>query len=156
MIELIVSEPYEDRVDPALLERACAAALQHEGLPADTDLSIVIEGDEKLHELNKEFLDVDRPTDVLSFPSGEVDPETGHGYLGDIIISYPSAEAQAQAAGHPVEAELQLLVVHGTLHLMGYDHADPQEKQQMWAVQKEILAALGVTLARFSDDDETQ
>ncbi len=154
MIDLLISEPFENRVDPDLLERASLAALQHQGLPSDTDLSIVVEGDEKLHELNKEFLGVDRPTDVLSFPSDEVDPETGRSYLGDIIISYPRAEAQAQAAGHPVEAELQLLVVHGTLHLIGYDHADPEEKRQMWAVQKEILDSLEVTLARFSDDDE--
>jgi len=156
MIDVLINEPFEDQVDLALLERAAAATLTHEHLSPDTDLSIVVEGDEKLHELNNQFLGIDRPTDVLSFPSDEVDPETGRGYLGDIIISYPRAAAQAQAAGHSVEAELQLLATHGTLHLLGYDHADPEEKQHMWAAQKEILDSLGVVLARFSDDDETQ
>ncbi len=156
MIDLLIAEPFEDQVDASLLEHASVATLQHENYPPDTDLSIVIEGDEKLHELNNQFLGIDRPTDVLSFPSDEVDPETGRGYLGDIIISYPRAAAQAQAAGHSVDAELQLLTVHGTLHLIGYDHADPEEKEHMWAVQKEILDSLGVTLARFSDGNETE
>ncbi len=156
MIELLVSEQFVNLVDASMLERAALTALQHEAYPSDADLTIVIEGDEKLHELNNKFLDVDRPTDVLSFPSDEVDPDTGRGYLGDIIISYPRAYAQSQAAGHTIAAELQLLTVHGALHLLGYDHAEPEEKQQMWAAQKEILDILGAKLAKYSGDDETE
>jgi probable rRNA maturation factor len=92
--------------------------------------------------LNRQYLGVDAPTDVLSFPVGEVDPESEALYLGDILISYPQALAQAEAAGHPVQAELQLLVVHGTLHLLGYDHAEEDEKTLMWKAQDEILARL--------------
>ena len=87
-----------------------------------------------LQELNREYLGMDAPTDVLSFPASETDPETGARYLGDILISIPRAEEQAQSAGHPLEAEVQLLVVHGVLHLLGYDHAEARKRkvQQMW------------------------
>jgi probable rRNA maturation factor len=101
----------------------------------------VITGDTELQQLNKDFLGIDSPTDVLSFPSDEVDPSTGKLYLGDIIISYPRAVQQAQGEGHPVSAELELLIIHGTLHLLGYDHGESEEKQRMWAVQTEILSA---------------
>ena len=74
------------------------------------------------------YLGIDGPTDVLSFPASEMDPETGVHYIGDILISIPRAQAQADAAGHPLEAEVQLLVVHGVLHLLGHDHAQAEEK----------------------------
>ena len=87
---------------------------------------------------------MDAATDVLSFPASESDPETGTPYLGDILISIPRATAQAQAAGHPVEDEVQLLVVHGTLHLLGHDHAEAEEKARMWRAQAEVLGRLGL------------
>jgi probable rRNA maturation factor len=127
-----------------LLERAANAALEHEAQPIDSDLSIILTHDTRLHELNLNYLGVDAPTDVLSFPASETDPESGARYLGDILISVPRAQAQAEAAGHPLEAEVQLLVVHGILHLLGYDHAEPEEKARMWKAQFEILASLGL------------
>jgi probable rRNA maturation factor len=127
-----------------LVEIAAAAALKHQSAPVDADLTIVLSDDEQLHELNLEWMGVDAPTDVLSFPSEEIDPETGNRYLGDIIISVQRASEQSQAAGHPVEAEIQLLVVHGVLHLMGHDHAEPAEKDSMWKAQKTILIQLGI------------
>jgi probable rRNA maturation factor len=86
---------------------------------------------------------------VLSFPASEtdgseIDPETGARYIGDIIISVPYAARGAAKAGHPLEAELQLLVVHGVLHLLGHDHAKPREKAKMWKAQAEILESLGL------------
>jgi len=81
---------------------------------------------------------------VLSFPASETDPETGARYIGDIIISVPYAARSAEKAGHPVESELQLLVVHGVLHLLGHDHAEPKEKARMWKAQAEILELLGL------------
>jgi probable rRNA maturation factor len=108
-------------------------------------LTIVLTDDEQLHALNREYLDIDAPTDVLSFPASEKDPETARRYLGDILISIPRAEAQAQAAGHALEAEVQLLVVHGTLHLLGYDHAEAEGKARMWKVQAEVLERIGVS-----------
>jgi probable rRNA maturation factor len=127
-----------------LLERAARTALEHEAQSLDSELSIILTDDVRLHELNLNYLGVDAPTDVLSFPASETDPETGARYVGDILISIPRAETQAQAAGHALEAEVQLLVVHGVLHLVGHDHAEPEEKARMWKAQAEILERLGL------------
>ena len=151
MIFTQVEPPYEEKVNINLLERAAYTALQHEKSDPESELSIVIDGDEKLRQLNLEFLGIDRPTDVLSFPSDEFDPDEQAVYIGDIIISYPQAENQAAAAGHPVMNEIQLLVVHGVLHLLGHDHADPLEKSRMWAAQTEILADLGCQINQLPE-----
>jgi probable rRNA maturation factor len=127
-----------------LLERAAQAALEHESQTSESELTIVLTDDARLHQLNREYLGVDAPTDVLSFPASETDPETGARYMGDILISVPRAQAQADAAGHPLESEVQLLVVHGVLHLLGHDHAEPEEKARMWRAQSEILEHLGL------------
>ena len=127
-----------------LLERAARAALEHESQSLDSELSIILTDDARLHELNLNYLGVDAPTDVLSFPASETDPETGARYIGDILISIPRAQTQAEAAGHSLEAEVQLLVVHGVLHLIGYDHAEAEEKARMWKAQAEILERLGL------------
>jgi len=125
-----------------ILERAALAMLEHQS--ADGDLTVVLTDDAHLHELNLEYLGIDKPTDVLSFPASETDPETARRYLGDILISVPRAEEQARAAVHALEAEAQLLVVHGTLHLLGYDHAAVEEKAHMWKAQAEVLERLGL------------
>ena len=127
-----------------LLERAAQVVLQHESQSLDVDLSIVLTDNAHLHELNLNYLGVDAPTDVLSFPASETDPETGARYVGDILISIPRAQEQADGAGHPLESEVQLLIVHGTLHLLGYDHAELDEKARMWKAQSEILESLGL------------
>ena len=111
---------------------------------AQGDLSIVLTDDAQLQQLNREYLGVDAPTDVLSFPASETDPESGTAYLGDILISVPRAREQAGAAGHPVEAEVQLLVVHAVLHLLGHDHAEAADKSRMWAAQAAILEFIGL------------
>jgi probable rRNA maturation factor len=127
-----------------LLEHAAQATLEHESQSLVSELSIILASDARLHELNLKYLGVDAPTDVLSFPATETDPETGAPYIGDILISIPRAQAQASAAGHPLESEVQLLVVHGVLHVLGHDHAEPQEKGRMWKAQAEILESLGL------------
>jgi probable rRNA maturation factor len=152
MIDIIVTDPYSENVQPQLLHQAAVAVLTNEGYPLQSEITIVVDNDGHIQNLNSTFLGINAPTDVLSFPSEEIDPETGNQYLGDIIISYPRALSQARAAGHPVESELQLLVVHGVLHLLGYDHAVEDEKKKMWEVQEKILADLGVSLTRFTDE----
>ena len=127
-----------------LLERAARAALEHESHSLEAELSIILTDDARLHELNLNYLGVDAPTDVLSFPASETDPETGARYIGDILISIPRAQTQAEAAGHFLESEVQLLVVHGVLHLIGHDHAAAEEKARMWKAQAEILERLGL------------
>jgi probable rRNA maturation factor len=143
----------QDFLESALLERAARITLDLESAPADADMTIVLTDDSQLHELNLEYLGVDAPTDVLSFPASESDPETGLPYLGDILISIPRAAQQAQAAGHSVEAEVQLLVVHGTLHLLGHDHAEAEEKTRMWNAQAEVMSRLGLSYVKIQDTE---
>jgi probable rRNA maturation factor len=136
----------ESPVDEALLEKAAFTTLEVSGAALESELTIVISDDAQLHALNRQFLGIDAPTDVLSFPSGDTDPDSDAVYLGDIIISLQRAQTQASAGDHPLEHELQLLVVHGVLHLLGHDHAEEEEKAAMWAAQTRALEALGVDL----------
>jgi probable rRNA maturation factor len=156
LITIEIAEPYEALVGAALLECAAQAALQHQQAPAQSALTIVITGDDQLKELNTQYLGIDAPTDVLSFPSGDTDPETGELYLGDVLISAPRAESQGAAAGHGAQAELQLLAVHGVLHLLGHDHAEEAEKARMWSAQREILEGLGSPARAPSESDQDQ
>jgi probable rRNA maturation factor len=132
--------------DQIQLEDLVLAALKHQGMTSRVDLTVVIADDARLHQLNREFLGVDKPTDVLSFPAGHVDPDTNRTYLGDVIISLPAASKQASQAGHAISSEIYLLVVHGILHLLGHDHIQPEEKSKMWLAQDEILEYLGLDL----------
>lgn len=136
-----IEEAYAGDVAPTLLREAARAALEHQHASPGS-LSIAVSGDEALQALNRQFLGHDHPTDVLSFPSATDDPDAPGRYFGDIAISYARAYAQAQAGGHAVTAELQLLTVHGVLHLLGHDHATPQDKTLMWQAQAEILTKL--------------
>ena len=144
MIFLEINPELKLSLPPDLLERAAQAVLAHQSIAADADLTLVLTSDEQIQALNRDFLGRDAPTDVLSFPADETDPETGRCYLGDVVISISRAESQARAGGHALEAELQLLVVHGVLHLLGHDHAGAQERAMMWAAQAEVLERLGV------------
>jgi probable rRNA maturation factor len=113
----------------------------------EVSLTVVITNDVRIRELNRTFRDVDTPTDVLSF-SNIADkaavPGMDDSYLGDVVISYERAGEQAAALGHSVEEEIALLVVHGVLHLLGYDHEEPGNKRRMWSVQDDALEALGI------------
>ena len=122
----------------AAAEPAVAAALG----PAGTapELTVRVTGDRELRRLNRSFLREDHATDVLSFPSG--DPAGG--YLGDVALSWPAVARQAAAFGHPPEVEAALLVVHGLLHLLGWDHAAPDEERAMTALTLACLARSGL------------
>src|SRR3972149_4605781 len=110
MILIEMPETLPISLEPAFIEEAARAALQAGGAPVSADLTIVLTNDAQLHQLNQQFLGIDAPTDVLSFPAGEVDPDTARPSLGDLVISIE--RAQAQARHHPLEDELRLLVVH--------------------------------------------
>jgi len=127
-----------------VLKKAAQQTLEHQAILKPHAMTILLSDDSQLQKLNRDYLKIDAPTDVLSFPSGEIDLETGEKYLGDVIISVSRAEQQAKAAGHPLEAEAQLLIVHGVLHLLGFDHASAGEKSRMWKAQGEILNSLGL------------
>jgi probable rRNA maturation factor len=148
---MIHIEPHPDFLDVELLESAARASLEQQSAP-DDDITIVLTDDDQLRELNLDYLGVDAPTDVLSFPASESDPETGAHYLGDILISVHRAEQQAQAAGHSLQAEAQLLVVHGTLHLLGHDHVEAEPKARMWAAQAEVLKRIGLSHIKIYEE----
>ena len=144
MINIEILPEFKRIFTPVILERAAIAALNQQAVP-DADLTLVMTGDNQIQALDRDFLGVDSPTDVLSFPSSEIDPETGRRYLGDIVISIPRAEAQSNFGGHPLEDELSLLVIHGVLHLLGHDHASEKEKIRMWNTQIKILNLLNIS-----------
>ncbi len=127
------------------VERAALAALDAEKAESGA-LTIVLTDREQMQTLNREFSGKDIPTDVLSFPDGTVDPDLDLMYFGDIIIAVPIAQEQAKHAKHSTYEELMLLAVHGTLHLLGFDHVLPQDKHRMWAHQEQILDQLGITI----------
>ena len=109
---------------------------------------------ETIKELNKTYRDIDTVTDVLSFESGgEVDPETGREYLGDIIICLEQAAKQADQSGHSTEDEIGLLEIHGLLHLLGYDHLDDDQREEMWNYQDVYLEKCGIHLNRRPGED---
>ncbi len=145
-VEVQVAPQFAALVSGARLRQVAEAVLRREQVAGEATL--VLTDDEAIQALNRDFRDVDAPTDVLAFGAREdagafvAAPEAG-AYLGDVIVSYPRAVAQAAEQGHPVEQELNLLVVHGLLHLLGYDHAEEEEKAAMWARQEEILDNLG-------------
>jgi len=105
-------------------------------------VSVFLAGEETLTALNNRYRGVNRATDVLSFAAGNTDPETGLFHLGEIVISLPRAARQASARAHPLQREISLLAVHGTLHLLGHDHAKAAGKKRMWRAQREILKNL--------------
>ncbi len=145
-IRIQVDEPFVAEVDAADLAATLAAALEHEG-KADDEVTLVITDDETVAALNRQYRGMDGPTDVLSFPAQEPAPgfvsaPEAEAYLGDIIIALPFTRRQAAELGRPLAAELRLLAVHGVLHLLGYDHAEPEEEAAMWARQDAILSRL--------------
>lgn len=147
-IEVQIDEQFQERVSPEPLQKAALATLAHQEIAGACELTVVITDDEALQELNSRYRNIDAPTDVLAFPDETRGPFVNAPglprYLGDVIISLQRAEAQAAEAGHDLLAELQLLVVHGTLHLLGYDDAVDEKRARMWAAQGAILSSLGV------------
>ena len=142
-----IADPYISLVTPALIEQSALTTLEHQGILPDSDLTIIITDETHIQQLNQEFRQIDAPTDVLAFPAGYTDPDSGNRYLGDIMISFERARIQAQSSKNSVEDELQLLVVHGVLHLLGYEHDDTGNKEKMWTAQYQILNLMGVNVS---------
>lgn len=139
---------------------AVETALDILGCPYEAEVSLLLTTNEEIHRMNLEFRDVDRPTDVLSFPMIDFavpgnfdgleeredcfDPETGELSLGDIVISKEKVLSQAEAYGHSVLREYAFLIVHSVLHLTGYDHMEPSERSVMEEQQRRIMEALNI------------
>jgi probable rRNA maturation factor len=133
-------------MDKTIIINAAQLTLDLENVTKESSLSIVIADDAFLKKNNQKYRNVNATTDVLSFPYNEYDPDAHMIYLGDVLISLPRAEYQAASGGHSLVDELQLLVVHGTLHLIGYDHLEKADKIKMQTAQDWILTQLGVSL----------
>ncbi|MCB8926374.1 MAG: rRNA maturation RNase YbeY [Ardenticatenaceae bacterium] len=140
----------------AALRTAVTVTLRHEKRKPPIEVTVLLTDDDQLKTLNKEYRGIDKPTDVLSFEAGDTMPGMvdDDPYLGDIVISVPTAERQAKQGGHSLKSELQLLTVHGTLHLLGFDHEEPEEKDRMWWTQASILAQLGAEITGPPEDAE--
>jgi probable rRNA maturation factor len=147
-VSIRVDAPFRGRLDRAALRRLALRVLRAEGVTPPAEVGLVVSGDETLRDLNRRYRGLDEPTDVLSFgdePVGEpidrpfVTPPDGVRRLGEVILSYPTAERQAREAGRSVQEEAAHLVVHGLLHLLGYDHEDPEDERRMRAREEGLL-----------------
>jgi len=139
-----VEEAFDALVEAKFLESLAAAVIEAERVPP-AELGVLVTDNETVRRLNREYAGEDASTDVLAFSMQEgeefVSPDDVL-RLGEVIISYPTALRQAKEAGRPVEDEIAHLLVHGTLHLLGYDHAEPADEQRMRAREQELLAAM--------------
>ena len=136
------------------IKEVVSRVLEEEKVLSEVDVYITLTNNEKIHKINKEYRDVDRPTDVLSFPMYERDEiadlkndtdDEIEKILGDIIVSIEKVREQAEEYGHSFERELAYLVTHGMLHLLGYDHMIEEEKAVMRKREEEILETLNIT-----------
>ena len=137
-------------VDEAAILRLAAFALDTMHVHADAELAIVLVDEGAMEQLHVQWMDEPGPTDVLSFPMDELRPGTEDaitppGLLGDIVLCPQVAQGQAETAGHSTLDELLLLTTHGILHLLGFDHAEPDEEKVMFGLQRDIL--LGFSIA---------
>ena len=151
-IDVQVFPAFARKVSRTWLRSVAERTLQSCDTSPTLSVSLVIADDETVHQLNREYRDLDETTDVLAFPLGtsqEAEGVVAEGFslpleeaapVGEIVISYPQAARQAREGKRRIGAEMALLVVHGVLHLLGYDHGDPQQEGRMWAKQDEILA----------------
>ena len=145
-----------------VIKSVISKTLETENCPYETEVNVLLTGNEEIHEANKEFRGIDRPTDVLSFPMVDyefpsdfscvdenpesyINPETDELLLGDIMISVDKVYEQANEYGHSREREFAFLIAHSMLHLLGYDHIDEEERKVMEEKQEAILDALGIT-----------
>ena len=133
-----------------LLRRACSATLEMEGFEDLAEINVTFTDDEDIKELNARFRNIDKSTDVLSFPLGEdgvydIDPENGAKMLGDVVISLEHADEQARVYGHSFEREVAYLTVHSVLHLLGYDHVNGGLEQTIMREKEEsVMETLGL------------
>ena len=155
-VSVLIEKKYKRKIDEAWLRHVVNQTLSAEGIESEAEVSLVITSQEKIRELNLTYRQIDEPTDVLSFgmmpeSSSEsglpfVTAPDGFRHLGEVIISYPQAETQAEEHHHSLKTELATLIIHGLLHLLGYDHVKVEDKLRMEARETEILRRVGEKL----------
>lgn len=142
-VTILVDAEFREKIDLEFYKQCAVEVLEIEQSGSGI-LSLVFTDQEHIHSLNLEYAGVDEPTDVLSFANGDIDPSTDRISFGDVIIAVPIAEENASSNNRELEEELALLVIHGVLHLLGFDHASPKDKRVMWDRQSAVLADLGI------------
>ena len=145
-IAFLIDESYNDLVSKETLLTAVEATFVEGRVLDSPSITVLISDDEHLKAMNLRYRGIDKATDVLAFDAGFDDPDFETRYLGDVAISCQQAQKQADSLGHTVEEELQLLVVHGILHLLGFDHNTDVRKEEMWSIQTQVLAELGLEI----------
>jgi probable rRNA maturation factor len=150
-LNLRIDESFQDSIAEKQLRKVVGETLAAHGVDSPVELGLVIADDRVVQELNRSYRGLDATTDVLAFALWEesqdfATPPNGIVHLGEVFISCPQAERQAKEQGHPLERELALLAIHGVLHLLGYDHEDPDEEQKMRAMEEKILALIAEEL----------
>ncbi len=148
MLDISIPNRFRKQISISELERAAEASLKACNRPLTDRIALRISTDRVLREFNKKFTGLDEATDVLSFENEYDDPQDGSHMLGDILISFEKAGEQSVLGGHTLEQELEMLLVHGVLHLCGYDHGTQREYMKMSTLQDEILAGLGNPLRK--------
>jgi probable rRNA maturation factor len=151
-INILIEEGLEVELETAWLQSLLEKVLLAEEAPSNAEISLVITNQERIRELNREYRGKDRPTDVLSFsmaedkieeiPAGFIVPPDGQIHLGEVIISYPQAVIQAGERRHSLKKEMAILIIHGVLHILGYDHEKPEMESTMQARETEILSSI--------------
>jgi len=131
------------------LQRLAAFVLESLHVHPDADLGVLLVDEAAIEQLHVQWMDEPGPTDVLSFPMdelrpGRVDAKTPAGILGDVVICPQVAQVQAEAAGHDLEQEVSVLLTHGMLHLLGFDHATPDEEAEMFGLQRDLLLSFAM------------
>ncbi len=153
-VKVIISNDQKETKIPTgirlLIRRCCHAVLEEEGFTDNAEVSVRFVDNETIHELNREYRNIDRETDVLSFPLGEngkydTNLDTGAKLLGDIVISVPKAVEQSEMYNHSLQREIGFLTVHSMLHLLGYDHEDGGiEEVRMREKEETVLTKIGL------------
>lgn len=136
-------------VEESRLQRLAAFVLESLHVHPSTELGVVLVDESAIEQLHVQWMDEPGPTDVLSFPMdelrpGRVDAQTPAGLLGDVVICPQVAEVQAEAAGHDLVQEVSVLLTHGMLHLLGFDHATPEEEAEMFGLQRDLLISFAM------------
>jgi probable rRNA maturation factor len=148
-INILIDEPLEANLAPSWLQGVVQQVLAAQGAGVEVEVGLLIATGERVRQLNRDYRRRDEPTDVLAFSAREevgsdfppfVQPPDGVLHLGEVIISYPQAVMQAEEHRHSVNKELAILIIHGLLHLLGYEHDKPEPKRRMRAREKEILS----------------
>ncbi len=156
-----VTVPFDFEYE-SLAREVISFTLDHENFPYESEVNLTLTDNDGIHEINKMYRQIDRPTDVLSFPmlsyeaagdfskleddyDDNFNPDTGEIMLGDIVISVDKVLEQAESYGHTPRREYAFLIVHSMLHLFGYDHMTQEEAAQMEAKQRQILEEMNIT-----------